>query len=88
MSNDNAEDNDITIERVDNDVYKNHRVYSEPIPSVPLAPPPSSSSAALSSSRFVGDEKDSIIVSLQEEVDRLRYNHRDYHHNLYHYNYH
>ena len=79
----------MTFEKIDNNIHKNHRIYSDSIPSLPVAPQPSSlsstTSAVLSSSRFIPDEKDSIIVSLQEEVDRLRYIHNNYLHYHYHY---
>ena len=79
-SSNDDNDNDTTFQtlenEIDNDFIKGisstSRVAHEPIPSLPSS----------SSSRFIPDEKDSIIVSLQEEVDRLRYtsNHYYYHH--------
>ena len=64
----------MTFEKIDNNIHKNHRIYSDSSPSLPVAPQPSSlsstTSAVLSSSRFIPDEKDSIIVSLQEKIKK------------------
>ena len=76
------ENNDIRFENDLNNDNNNSKLFHDPIinnnnSKVIQVPIP------VSTTRFIPDEKDSIIVSLQEEVDRLRYYHYIYHHYLY-----